>query len=238
MNLESYVGQYTFADILAIEESDRQFIALQQSWSQVSALGMTQELFVYLVVQCALISFQVAGSGPDRWEEFGRKVVSDCATLMSLGHDNVDWRYDFLTHSRYNKRLYNIKRKRLEKFVNWYSLIVADRGLLDYHDDMTHLCAKLAHGMQQTVSSKTITLAVKMFGYAARIVTGRFVVYPMDVQIPVDSRLRQIYVYNKQKNPDEKKIQDYFQGLAEQFKVPPLHLDSLVWIDYREKIKN
>ncbi|MBP7061542.1 N-glycosylase/DNA lyase [Patescibacteria group bacterium] len=118
MNLESYVGQYTFADILAIEESDRQFIALQQSWSQVSALGMTQELFVYLVVQCALISFQVAGSGPDRWEEFGRKVVSDCATLMSLGHDNVDWRYDFLTHSRYNKRLYNIKRKRLEKFVN------------------------------------------------------------------------------------------------------------------------
>ncbi len=102
---------------------------------------------------------------------------------------------------------------------------------------MTHLCAKLADGMQQTVRSKTITLAVKMFGYAARIVTGKFVLYPMDVQIPVDSRLRQIYVYNKQKNVDEKKIQDYFQGLAEQFQVPSLHLDSLLWIDYRERMK-
>ena len=68
MNLESYVGQYTFADILAIEQSDRQFIALQQAWNKVSDLGMSQELFVYLVVECALISFQVAGSGPDRWE--------------------------------------------------------------------------------------------------------------------------------------------------------------------------
>jgi DNA-(apurinic or apyrimidinic site) lyase len=108
---------------------------------------------------------------------------------------------------------------------------------VDYHDDMTLLCAKLAHGMQQTVRSKTITLAVKMFGYAARIVTGRFVVYPMDVQIPVDSRLRQIYVFNKKKNVGEKVIQDYFQELAKKFHVPPLHLDSLLWIDYWEKMK-
>ncbi len=118
MSLDLYVKQYTFADILAIEQSDRQFIALQEAWYQVSRLGMTKELFVYLVVECALISFQVAGSGPDRWEEFATKVVSDCAVLMPLGHDNVEWWYDFLIHSRYNKRLYNIKRKRLEKFVD------------------------------------------------------------------------------------------------------------------------
>ncbi len=117
MSLESYVGQYTFADILAIEQSDRQFIALQQAWNKVFDLGMSQEYFVYLVVECALISFQVAGSGPDRWEEFGKKIVADCDVLISLGHDNVDWRYNFLRHSRYNRRLYNIKRKRLEKFV-------------------------------------------------------------------------------------------------------------------------
>ncbi len=79
---------------------------------------------------------------------------------------------------------------------------------------MAHLCAKLADGMQQTVRSKTITLAVKMFGYAARIVTGKFVLYPMDVQIPVDSRLRQIYVYNKQKNVDEKKDTGLFSGIS------------------------
>lgn len=112
------MGQYTLADIIAIEESDRQFIALQEAWKKVSALGMPDNLFVYLVVECALISFQVAGSGPDWWEEFAVKVVSDCTILVQLGHDNVDWWYGFLTHSRYNKRLYNIKRKRLEKFVS------------------------------------------------------------------------------------------------------------------------
>lgn len=90
-------------------------------------------------------------------------------------------------------------------------MVVSAAGLLDYYDDMTLLCNKLADAMQQTAYSKTITLSVKMFGYAARIVTGRFVIYPMDVQIPVDSRLRQIYLYNMNKNVVEKKIQDYFQ---------------------------
>lgn len=109
--------------------------------------------------------------------------------------------------------------------------------MLEYYDSMTLLCGKLADCMKQTVRSKTITLTVKMFGYAARIVTEKFVTYPMHVQIPVDSRLRQIYVYNKRKDVSEKVIQDYFQSLAEQFNVPPLHLDSLLWIDYWEKMK-
>lgn len=118
MSLELYVKQYSFAEILAIEQSDRQFVALHEAWAKLSALGMSEELFVYLVVQCALISFQVAGSGPDWREEFGIKIVADCAILIDLGTENVDRWYGFLTHSRYNKRLYNIKRKRLEKFVS------------------------------------------------------------------------------------------------------------------------
>lgn len=43
-------------------------------------------------------------------------------------------------------------------------------------------------------SSKTIVFAVKMFGYAARIVYGRFVSYPMQIPIPVDSRIRKLFL--------------------------------------------
>lgn len=58
----------------------------------------------------------------------------------------------------------------------------------------------------------------------------------MDVRIPVDSRLQQIYIKHFPGHTDnEKTIQAYFQDLAESFGIPPLHLDSLVWIDYREK---
>lgn len=232
MHLESYVAQYTFTDILAIEQSDRQFIALQEAWRQVSILGMPQDLFVYLVVQCALISFQVAGSGSDRWEEFAMKIVVDYSVLIDLDTKNTDWWYDFLTHSRYNKRLYNIKRKRLEKFGAMYNTLIAHKKLVDWYESMAWLCQKLAAIMQQSPDSKTITFSVKMFGYAARIVTGAFVQYPMTVRIPVDSRLIKVYEFSEGGKISEKNIQEFYQKMAEKYQIPPLHLDSLIWIEY------
>lgn len=212
MSLESYIAQYSFDAIIAIEESDRQFLALYKAWQKLHHIqGMSEDLFVFLVLECALISFQVAGSGPDWREEFATKIVTDCLLLIDLGVNNVDRWYDFLTHSRYNKRLYNIKRKRLEKIVLGSPHIIGPLSWEDYYVNMTLLCENLAVCMQQSVYSKTITLAIKMFGYAKRITTGAFVRYPMEVRIPVDSRLKKIYTLSGGIEKSEQKIQDYFQ---------------------------
>ena len=51
--------------------------------------------------------------------------------------------------------------------------------------------------MNKSDESKTITFAVKMFGYGSRTVFAKFVKYPIDIQIPVDSRLKKIYYSNE-----------------------------------------
>jgi N-glycosylase/DNA lyase len=53
-----------------------------------------------------------------RRQEFGDKIQKDQKTLQELRQkkqDNSVWRYDFLTNSKYNKRIYNIKTNRIKK---------------------------------------------------------------------------------------------------------------------------
>ena len=75
--------------------------------------------------------------------------------------------------SKYNKRLYNIKISRLKK-LSQFSLKSMDR----YYDHMVDLWQDLSKAMSVHPWSKTLSFAVKMFGYAARIVFEKFVPYP------------------------------------------------------------
>lgn len=238
MKLVDYIQQFSLDDVLAIEHSDKQFLVLQEAWNSIDSQELSdKELFVFLVLQCALVGFQIAGSGPLRWEEFAQKIQQDRYVLKQLQHNNIDRWYQFLTTSKYNKRLYNNKRKRLEKFLIAYNAMVANRWLLSYHDDMTNLWTQLSTTMKQDQHTKTVAFAVKMYGYATRIVTNTFIHYPMNIVIPLDSRLRRIAIQQNSNYSTAKDtmIIDYYQRLAEEYEIPPLHLDSLIWIDYREK---
>jgi N-glycosylase/DNA lyase len=52
----------------------------------------------------------------------------------------------------------------------------------------------------------------------------------MSIGIPVDSRIRKIYELWNSKSLSDKQIYDYFHGLAHKYGIPPLHLDSLLWV--------
>jgi len=235
MKLEKYVWQFSLDDVLTIEFSDKQFIVLQTARNNVGS-EKDKELFVFLVIQCALVWFQVAWSWPLWREEFSQKIQNDWSVLQELQYDNIDRWYGFLTTSKYNKRLYNNKRKRLEKFSIVLSIITERQFLLDYYGNMYQLRILLSQGMKQHQHNKTMTFAIKMYWYAARIVTKNFIKYPIDIVIPLDSRLRKIYSrWNSRINSSDDDIISYYQQLAEINNIPPLHLDSLIWIDYREK---
>jgi N-glycosylase/DNA lyase len=156
--------------------------------------------------------------------------------LQTIKHNNIDRWYQFLTTSKYNKRLYNNKRKRLEKFSNIYTDLTQNRSILDYATDMSLLRHHLSAGMKQERHNKTMSFAIKMYGYVVRIVDNTFVPYPMDVVIPLDSRLYTIYEKQFPNNKDsDKTIIQYYQKIAETIGIPPLHLDAAIRIDYREK---
>lgn len=240
MNLDVYIAQFSLDDILAIEHNDKQFVVLENARYNINSDRQSdKELFVFLVLQCAIVGFQIAWSGPLWREEFAVKIQSNWNTLQELQYDNVDRWYQFLTTSKYNKRLYNNKRKRLEKFTIAHTALVQKQSLTDYYETMSELRKKLSDAMKQDPHNKTMAFAIKMYGYATRIVTRKFINYPMDIAIPLDSRLRAIAIQQDKQYETaiDREIILYYQWLAEYYQIPPLHLDSLIWIDYREKYR-
>ena len=168
--------------------------------------------------------------------EFAEKIEQDRDILQQLQYNNTDRWYSFLTTSRYNKRLYNNKRKRLEKFIPVYKQLTQKQSLLAYQNAMQLLPLERSKGMQQDPHTKTMSFALKMYGYAIRSISDGVVSYPMDIVIPLDSRLRAIHAKQfPDRDSNDRSIINYYQNLAERYGIAPLHLDAAIWIDYREK---
>ncbi|AHB41753.1 N-glycosylase/DNA lyase [candidate division SR1 bacterium RAAC1_SR1_1] len=232
--LTKLIADYSFEEIVAIEESDRQFLALRSAWELIKNRDfgdvdnkVVQEVFLRAVIYNALISYQIAGSGELRWEEFAEKLKSDFDILLLdfiQGKASFDRWYNLMITSKYNKRLYNIKVARLKK-LSQFSLKSMDL----YHDDMVGLWQDLGQAMSVPIWSKTLCFAVKMFGYAARVVYDKFVPYPLDVAIPVDSRIRKLFLISYGALSDKEIIAKTYE-LSKISGISSLHLDSLFWI--------
>jgi len=98
---------------------------------------------------------------------------------------------------------------------------------------MLELNQLLANKMKQKNNAKTIVFAVKMYGYVSRIMLDKFIPYPMNIAIPIDSRITKIYEMETRKEKfTNKQIEEYFMKLSYKYKIPPLHLDSLLWVKF------
>jgi len=60
MDIEQFIEKYQIEDIKKLEQNDPQFLALQKSWSDIKNKDIN--LFLFLVLQCALVGYQIAGS--------------------------------------------------------------------------------------------------------------------------------------------------------------------------------
>lgn len=248
MNIDTFIQKYNIKKIKQLEKSDLQYVALKKARNNIS--NQDPDLFLYLVLQCALVGYQIAWSGENWWNEFGQKITIDRQVLKKTWNqqqDNCDWRYDFLTTSKYNKRIYNIKTKRIQKFNK---ILKNENNFYQFWNDLEKLNNTLAKTMNAKIDNKTITFATKMFGYAYEIISWQDTIYPMSINIPIDSRLKTIYL-NTANHPGEKtnqhispgwnkekEIQSYFQNLSQKYNIPPLHLDSILRIDYWKIFKN
>jgi N-glycosylase/DNA lyase len=76
-----------------------------------------------------------------------------------------------------------------------------------------------------------------MFGYAGRNVFGYVEYYPDVLVLPLDSRLKNIYKkYTKNKEYSKKDIQKFYLVLSQKLNIPPLHLDTVLWLNYDKLI--
>lgn len=231
LNIEQFIQKYDISKIKKLEQNDPQFLALKQARKDIK--NKDENLFLYLTIQCALVGYQISGSGELWRTEFWNKISDDRDILKSLRNEkksNTNRRYQFLTTSKYNKRIYNIKTKRLVKFEN---ILQDDLDLQSYSNKMSTLQQMISKTMNRPKQSKTITFAIKMFGYACEIINKKETIYPMDIFIPIDSRIKKIYATQFPDNDiDEEKIQEYFNTLSIHYNISPLHLDSILRLDY------
>jgi len=232
--LEKFISSYNLEEIRKIEElEDNQFLVLEKALEKFN----NKSLFVYLVVQNALLSYQLSTTWENRWKEFTDHVV---ANQFSLDKDNLlDWWIEFLVACKWNRRLLNMKRKRVEKTLKLYDDFLSLNKIEYYYNNMFELNQLLANKMNQKNNAKTIVFAVKMYGYVTRIILDKFIPYPMNISMPIDSRITKIYEKETGKiNYKNKDIEEYFGYLSWKYKIPPLHLDSLLWVKYWKRLKN
>ncbi|MCS7122899.1 MAG: N-glycosylase/DNA lyase [Candidatus Micrarchaeota archaeon] len=184
-----------------IEENiDEQYSALVYLSERVDP-----ETFLNLVVRNALVAYQLTSRGEKYWWEFAEYFSKNPNSNME----------SFLSSCRGNMKYTPTKLSRLRK-LEGYSF-----GL-EFYEDMTSLMNTLENILNTT--GKTVYFAVKMYGYGARILSKRFIPYPMSIPIPVDSRITKITEALNERDPLR-----FWNEISYLTSVPPLHIDSILW---------
>jgi DNA-(apurinic or apyrimidinic site) lyase len=194
MNLINYISNIGIKGSKLIEEN------IDEQYKALKFLNnhLKGQAFIDAVVKNALISYQLTGTGEQYWWEFA-KFFSKNPSFEN-----------FLKSCRYNKRYINVKLNRLKKID------------FSIEGDMLSLKKRLEEALQS--EGKTINFAIKMYGYAIRIEYKKFIPYPFEIPIPLDSRILKLTKVLTNQDPIE-----YWNYIALRSKVPPLHIDSIIW---------
>lgn len=238
MELEEFIKNYNIESIKQIEENkDRQFITLKNNWDKIVSIISTDKIelyktnYLYMIIQTALISFQLSGKWEDWWTEIST-AISNNPNILEDNNNLKRWE-SFINSCKNNKRLVAMKLWRLKKLDLYKEKFNSLEKMDHLYQNMNDLNKGLWIIMNQELTSKTIVFAVKMFWYGARFIFDKFIPYPFEIQIPVDSRIEKIYMERTWKEKYTKKeVMDFFYNLSKSFNIPPLHLDWLLWIEY------
>jgi DNA-(apurinic or apyrimidinic site) lyase len=88
--------------------------------------------------------------------------------------------------------------------------------------------------MKQNKDAKTIVFAVKMFSYWTRNIFNEINYFPLEINIPIDSRLIRLFKKYKWEYED---INKFYFDLSKKLSIPELHLDAILWVNYDNLIK-
>lgn len=226
------IKHFTIEDAIKTEESDRQYIALKNLYENI----LDKDLYLPLIISNSIICYQLSWKWEDYWEEFSEYF----SNLSPLGgkypkgdRGIIEKLWNFIKNSKNNKRFVDTKIKRLEKLRLFIEKYIDNQEY--YYENMLVLRDELAKTMKQKIDAKTIVFAVKMFWYGARNYFDKLNYYPEELTIPIDSRLEKMF---EKYNISHEKENEFYLELSKKLKIPELHLDALVWVNYDELIKD
>lgn len=215
--LYNKLKEYSLSDAIKIEESDRQYVALKDLYKNI----WDKKLYLSLILANAIICYQLSWKWEDYWEEF-----SEYFWDKKLNNNIILELSNFIKQSKNNKRFIEIKITRLEKLKPFLEKFVWKEEV--YYNNMDNLRDELAKTMKQKFNAKTIVFAVKMFSYWARNCFNKLIYFPENIDIPVDSRLTNLFEKYREDYTD---INKFYKDLSEKLKIPELHLDAIIWVN-------
>lgn len=231
------LGLIGLGRVLILEEYDPQFVALKF----LSKIGDVR-LVSILSLMNALVSYKLSAKGEDYWMEFAKYFVyNPPENLYSLPERMLD----FMRYSKGNRLFIDRKYARLRTLRDSSFLTKLGEKFDYYVNNLDVLRSHLATSMNTDVDSKTVVFSIKMLYYGFRASTGKINPLPMSIPIPVDLRIAMMsYItgiidikYNSKSlneiaeiiMKDYKSVQRAWNIVAYESRIPPLHIDSIIW---------
>jgi len=218
------IWQKNIFDALNIEKNDIQYKALENLYKNIK----DKTIFLQLIIANSLVCYQLSWTWENYWQEFSEYFSNK--DIKNTITDEVDI---FIRNSKNNKRLVDIKSKRLQKsniFIQDYQ----SRHKLFLENPLI-FAQDLKDTMNQKITDKTIVFTIKMWNYWCSISEKKVFILPFELIIPIDSRLTNLYEkYNSDKSL---KIKEFYHNLREKLSIPRLHLDAILWVEYEKYMK-
>ena len=213
--LVAILERFQISEVLEIEQKyDEQYKALQFLFEGFR----DRKKFCLLVLLNALVCYQLSGTGERYWWEFAKHF------RKKKVEDPIGELKNFLRVSRFNRRLLEVKLKRLTRLRKLLPKLYTEIG--ENRINYEKLRGLIARSLNAKPTSKTVVFSMKMLNYACRITKREGSPLPMALNMPVDLRIREI----SNKLGVNEKIEDFWDNMAEKVGIPPLHIDSLLWI--------
>jgi len=230
--------------ILSIESIDPQFISIK---SLAEICKLKTPLLTYLN---ALISYRLNCKGELYWLEFSEffrssKLCNEYERDLNVNVKDQILRSfnEFLRMSKCNRVSIQAKLKRLIRISGMLELIY-DTML---HKDFFKLW-KLTYGLLKTrPESKTVVFSVKMAYYGLRAIEQYLNPLPMNIPIPVDIRIAKVTYYSRlligltnwrELYMNTRAVVDVWNKIAHLSLIPPLHIDSLIWLLLNKSLRS
>ncbi len=216
------------------EERDPQYLTVARL---CRGFGHDVEVALRLTILNALVSYQLAGKGEDHWNYFANYFI---------GNKPVNLCEDFINYVMSSRYLVRYRDSRVRRIRNVCPQI-AKLSLSRYLNDLSSLWRLLSNITKTRGDEKTIVFAVKMAYYVGRA-CGLEVLVPMEIPIPVDYRVTVITICSglitvTVSPPDNAadlarelmtrrraEIQHVWNEIGRLSGIPPLNLDSVVWV--------
>ncbi len=228
--LYTILKDYTIDDALNIEKQDSQYKSLEKLYANLR----NKELFLSLVLANCIVCYQLSSTWEKYWEEFASyfsSVIPAKAGIYKI--DIIKLMIDFLPNSKWNKRFVDTKINRLWKLEIFLSKF--EKEIDFYSNNLIILRNELATTMWQKKDAKTIVFAIKMILYWLSIINNwKSTLCPFEIEIPIDSRLTQIFEKYKENYTD---IKLFYSDLSKKIQIPEIHLDAIIWVNFEELMR-